>query len=104
MHFRSDEIQPYDEVRQSLSKTIDEIERSGGEIVIAKHGKPVAALVTAAGLFRYRELDRFMCELLEVANAQAESPDASSLPASFAALYKHKQAMPLLVKPSEKQS
>jgi prevent-host-death family protein len=102
MHFRSDEIQPFYEVRQSLSKTIDEMERSGGEIVIAKHGKPVAALLSAAGLYRYREIDRLMGELLAVLNAQAQSPDAAPLQASFAALYE--QAKPFLVKPSERQS
>lgn len=99
MHFRSDEIQPFYEVRQSLSKTIDEMERSGGEIVIAKHGKPVAALLSAAGLYRYREIERLMDKLVAVLNAQAQSTDA---PAPFATLCE--QAKPLLVKPSEKQS
>lgn len=102
MHFRSDEIQPFYEVRQGLSKTIDEMERSGGEIVIAKHGKPVAALLSAAGLYRYREIDRLLGELIAALNAQVQSPDASPLQASFAALYE--QAKPLVVKPSEKQS
>ena len=53
-------------MRQSLSKTVDEIERSNGEIVIAKHGKPVAALLSAAGLYRYREVDRLMAQLVDV--------------------------------------
>ena len=66
MHFRSDEIQPFYEARQSLSKTIDEIERSNGQIVIAKHGKPVAALLSAASLYRYREVDRLMAQLVDV--------------------------------------
>ena len=82
--------------------SIDEMERSGGEIVIAKHGKPVAALLSAAGLYRYREIDRLLGELIAALNAQVQSPDASPLQASFAALYE--QAKPLVVKPSEKQS
>ena len=53
-------------MRQSLSKTIDEIERSNGEVVIAKHGKPVAALLSAAGAYRYGEVDRLMAQLVDV--------------------------------------
>lgn len=66
MRFTTDEIKPFYEVRQNLSKAIDEVERDGSEIVIAKHGKPVAALLSAAGLYRYREVDRLMVELLDV--------------------------------------
>jgi prevent-host-death family protein len=66
MRFSTDEIKPFYELRQSLSKAIDEVERDSGEIVIAKHGKPVAALLSAAGLYRYRELDRLMVQLLDV--------------------------------------
>jgi prevent-host-death family protein len=66
MRFSTDEIKPFYEVRQNLSKAIDEVERDGGEVVIAKHGKPVAALLSAAGLYRYREVDRLMVQLLSV--------------------------------------
>ena len=66
MRFSTDEIKPFYEVRQNLSKAIDEVERDGGEVVIAKHGKPVAALLSAAGLYRYREVDRLMLQLLDV--------------------------------------
>jgi antitoxin (DNA-binding transcriptional repressor) of toxin-antitoxin stability system len=96
MHFRSDEIQPFYEVRQRLSKAIDEIEISGEEIVIAKHGKPVAALLSAAGLYRYREIDRLMGELVAVLNAQAPSSDALALQSSLATLCE--QARPVLAR------
>ena len=66
MRFSTDEIKPFYEVRQNLSKAIDEVKRDGGEVVIAKHGKPVAALLSAAGLYRYREVDRLMLPLLDV--------------------------------------
>ncbi|MFM8901027.1 MAG: type II toxin-antitoxin system Phd/YefM family antitoxin [Burkholderiales bacterium] len=64
MRFNTDEIKQAHEVRQHLSKTIDEVEHGGAEIVIAKYGKPVAALLSAANLYRYRELDRLMAQLL----------------------------------------
>ena len=33
------------EVRGNLSEVIDEVARTGGEVVITKHGKPVAVLL-----------------------------------------------------------
>jgi prevent-host-death family protein len=66
MRFSTDEIKQAHEVRQYLSKTIDVVEHGGSEIVIAKYGKPVAALLSAASLYRYRELDRLMAQLLSV--------------------------------------
>jgi prevent-host-death family protein len=71
MRFSTDEIKPFYEVRQNLSKAIDEVERDGGEVVIAKHGKPVAALLSAAGLYRYREVDRLMVQLLDALEQKA---------------------------------
>lgn len=73
MRFSTDEIKPFYEVRQNLSKAIDEVERDGGEVVIAKHGKPVAALLSAAGLYRYREVDRLMAQLLDVLAHRTEA-------------------------------
>lgn len=73
MRFSTDEIKPFYEVRQNLSKAIDELERDDGEVVIAKHGKPVAALLSAAGLYRYREVDRLMVQLLDVLAQRTEA-------------------------------
>ena len=73
MRFSTDEIKPFYEARQNLSKAIDEVERDSGEIVIAKHGKPVAALLSAAGLYRYREVDRLMVQLLDVLAQRTEA-------------------------------
>ncbi len=73
MRFSTDEIKPFYEVRQNLSKAIDEVERDSGEVVIAKHGKPVAALLSAAGLYRYREVDRLMVQLLDVLAQRTEA-------------------------------
>ena len=73
MRFSTDEIKPFYEVRQNLSKAIDEVERDGGEVVIAKHGRPVAALLSAARLYRYREVDRLMVQLLDVLAQRTEA-------------------------------
>lgn len=73
MRFSTDEIKPFYEVRQNLSKAIDEVERDGSEVVIAKHGKPVAALLSAAGLYRYREVDRLMVQLMDVLAQRTEA-------------------------------
>lgn len=64
MRFSTDEIKPFYEVRQNLSKAIDDVAQDGGEVVIAKHGKPVAALISAEGLYRYREVDGLLVQLL----------------------------------------
>jgi prevent-host-death family protein len=74
MRFSSDEIQPFYEVRQNLSKAIDEVERGCGEIVIAKHGKPVAALLSAEGLYRYRQLVHELCEYLAKSESKTDDP------------------------------
>jgi prevent-host-death family protein len=74
MRFSTDEIKPFYEVRQNLSKAIDEVERDGGEVVIAKHGKPVDALLSAAGLYRYREVDRLMVQLLDALAQKTHLP------------------------------
>lgn len=65
MRFSTDEIKPFYEVRQNLSKVIEEVALSSREIVIAKHGRPVAAVLSAAALFRYRELDRLLERMLD---------------------------------------
>ena len=48
-----------------MSKYLDEVQ-AGKEIVITRHGKPEGALLSAARLYRYRELDRLMEQLLNV--------------------------------------
>lgn len=64
MRFSTDEIKPFYEVRQNLSKIIDEVVDGGAEVVIAKHGRPVAAVLSAERLYRYREADRAIANLL----------------------------------------
>jgi len=39
------------EAKNRLTALIDEVERTGGEVIITRRGKPVARLVTAAGGF-----------------------------------------------------
>lgn len=48
-----------------MSKHVDDVQ-AGKEIVITRHGKPEGALLSAARLYRYRELDRLMEQLLHV--------------------------------------
>lgn len=77
MRFTTDEIKPFYEVRQNLSKAIDDVERDGSEIVIAKHGKPVAALLSAAGLYRYRAINLLMAQLLDHVSVSESSVEPS---------------------------
>ena len=77
MRFSTDEIKPFYEVRQNLSKAIDEVGRDGSEIVIAKHGKPVAALLSAAGLYRYRAINLLMARLLDHVSVSESSVEPS---------------------------
>jgi prevent-host-death family protein len=92
MRFSTDEIKQAHEVRQYLSKTIDEVEHSGGEIVIAKYGKPVAALLSAASLYRYRELGRLMAQLLSVLKS-SEGTAAIDNTGELASLMEQAQAV-----------
>lgn len=48
-----------------MSKHLDDVQ-AGKEIVITRHGKPEGALLSAAHLYRYRELDRLIVQLLDV--------------------------------------
>lgn len=75
MKFSTDELMPFFEVRTGMSKHLDDVQ-AGKEIVITRHGKPEGALVSAAQLFRYRELERVITELTALLNAAtAAKPD-----------------------------
>jgi antitoxin (DNA-binding transcriptional repressor) of toxin-antitoxin stability system len=63
MKFSTDELMPFFEVRTGMSKHLDDVQ-TGKEIVITRHGKPEGALLSSARLFRYREHERVMGELL----------------------------------------
>ena len=62
MKFSSDELMPFSDVRTGLSHFLVSVQ-AGKEIVITRHGKPIAALVAASQLYRYRELERVMGEM-----------------------------------------
>ena len=76
MKFSTDELMPFFEVRTGMSKYLDEVQ-AGKEIVITRHGKPEGALLSAAQLYRYRELDRVITELTMLLNitSNAAKPD-----------------------------
>ena len=59
-----------------MSKHLDDVQ-AGKEIVITRHGKPEAALVSAEHLYRYRELERVITELTALlkTTALASKPD-----------------------------
>ena len=65
MKFSTDELMPFFEVRTGMSRHLDDVQ-AGKEIVITRHGKPEGALLSAAQLYRYRELDRLLEQLLDV--------------------------------------
>lgn len=69
MKFTSDELMPFFEVRTGLSKHLDDVQ-AGKEIVITRHGKPSGGLVSATQLYRYREQDRILSELLSMLKSQ----------------------------------
>ena len=56
-----------------MSKHLDDVQ-AGKEIVITRHGKPEGALISAAQLFRYREVDRLMVQLLELLTQDDAKP------------------------------
>ena len=62
MKFSIGELMPFFEVRTGMSKRLDDVQ-VGKEIVITRHGKPEGALISAAQLYRYRELERVIVEL-----------------------------------------
>jgi prevent-host-death family protein len=62
MKFSSDEMMAFNKVRTSMSSLLIDVQ-TGREVVITRHGEPIAALVGAARLYRYRQLDRLMSEL-----------------------------------------
>lgn len=73
MKFSSDELMPFFEVRTGMSKHLDDVQ-AGKEIVITRHGKPEGALLSAAQLFRYREVDRLMVQLLGILTQDDAKP------------------------------
>lgn len=98
MKFSSDELMPFSEVRTGMSHFLVDVQ-AGKEIVITRHGKPIAALVAATQLYRYRELDRVMVELTTALKSQPKSASAAPTTASLAALIE--EAQQLLAKPAE---
>ena len=57
-----------------MSKRLDDVQ-VGTEIVITRHGKPEGALISAAQLYRYRELERVIVELTALLTTTAVKHD-----------------------------
>lgn len=100
MKFSSDELMPFSEVRTGMSHFLADVQ-GGKEIVITRHGKPVAALVAATQLYRYRELDRLMGALAMALRLQAETGKPDQAPSLMALV---QQAEQLLIKPVDSTS
>lgn len=96
MKFSSDELMPFFEVRTGMSKHLDDVQ-AGKEIVITRHGKPAGALVSAAQLYRYREQDRVMGELLSVLKSATPQPKLTTVQMAVM-----QEAEQLLIKPVER--
>lgn len=63
-----------------MSKYLDDVQ-AGKEIVITRHGKPEGALLSAAQLYRYRELERVITELtvlLKITSNAAKQDNAQN--------------------------
>lgn len=78
-----------------MSKFLMDVQ-AGKEIVITRHGKPTGALVSAAQLYRYREQERIMSELVSLLKSITPLP---KLDAAQMALVR--EAEQLLAKPVE---
>jgi prevent-host-death family protein len=94
MKFSSDEMMAFNKVRTSMSSLLVDVQ-TGREVVITRHGEPIAALVGAARLYRYRQLDRLMSELTALLQSKPQSTGSIPLQASLAALVA--QVEPLFV-------
>jgi len=101
MKFSSDELMPFPDVRTGLSHFLVEVQ-TGKEIVITRHGKPIAALVAASQLYRYRELGRVIGEMAVILASQKELSTLNQASSTFAELAQ--EAEQLLVKPVDSNS
>jgi prevent-host-death family protein len=64
MKLNSDAIEPFYAFRQNLSRHVDAAEQRGMQVVVTRHGSPVAALISSAALSRYQELESLMKQLV----------------------------------------
>ena len=78
MKFSTDELMRFFAVRTGMSKHLDDVQ-AGKEIVITRHGKPEGALISAAQLYRYRELERVIAELTALLTSTTVKPDKAFL-------------------------
>lgn len=101
MKFSSDELMPFSDVRTGLSHFLVDVQ-AGKEIVITRHGKPIAALVAASQLYRYRELGRVMGEMTAILATQNESSKPSQ--SSYTLMDLVQEAQELLAKPVDSNS
>jgi prevent-host-death family protein len=72
MKFSTDELMSFSEVRTGMSHYLVDVQ-AGKEIVITRHGKPKAALISAAQLFRYREIERLISEFFPLSQTDLSS-------------------------------
>lgn len=72
MKFSTDELMSFSEVRTGMSQYLVDAQ-AGKEIVITRHGKPIAALISAAQLFRYREIERLIGEYVALSQTDLSS-------------------------------
>lgn len=91
MKFSSDELMPFSEVRTGMSQFLVEAQ-AGKEFVITRHGKPIAALLSAAQLFRYRELERLLGEYVALSKTE---PSSSQLNEALALLQHKIEQLPI---------
>ena len=101
MKFSSDELMPFSDVRTGLSHFLVDVQ-AGKEIVITRHGKPIAALVAASQLYRYRELGRVTGEMVVILENQNESSKPSQ--STYTLIELVQEAQKLLSKPLDGNS
>jgi prevent-host-death family protein len=74
---------PLAEVKSRLSEVVDRLQREHGRVVITKHGRPAAVIMTLEDLESLEETLEILSDnelLAEIREAEAEVADGSSTP------------------------
>ena len=71
---------PLAEVKNRLSEVVDRLEREHGHVIITKHGRPAAAVISVEDLQSLEETRRYGSGLLNFAAHSPEDSNATEVP------------------------
>lgn len=73
---------PVTQARAEFADLVNRVVYAGERVVVTRHGKPLAALVSAADLERLEELDRAGdAQVVKLTSESREQPPAAEAPA-----------------------